>query len=148
MPPPHRLTVGAQQRHVLVDRERVRDRLAEVDAAKLADRLTAAAARQGLAVSGVEEALQHTFAQMHVGGDEVLRRDGREVLVHRQRLVTLLVHTQHIGQLEETTLELLGARLAHANQGAAAVHPGTQRRRKKLMNRTFTRMPDSDSRMP
>ena len=32
----HLTTVGAQQRHVLVDRERVRDRLAEVDAAKLA----------------------------------------------------------------------------------------------------------------
>ena len=58
----------------------------------------------------------------------MLGRDGREVLVHRQGLEALLVHAQHVRQLEEAArLETRQrARLADAHQRAAVTHPCAQ----------------------
>ena len=56
----------------------------------------------------------------------MVRHHRREILVHRKGLIALLVHANHVGQLEEPArLEArCRARLAHAHERAAATHPG------------------------
>ena len=56
----------------------------------------------------------------------MVRHHRWEVLVHRKGLIALLVHANHVGQLEEPArLEArCRARLAHAHERAAATHPG------------------------